>query len=963
MKTKLHNMTCRFLSVLLVLCTLVTLTQGYFTLSAAATSEGTTEKFDYVNQGYETAEEKWASMASDYTVIQGIYEMRIDPVSAEVAVRNVMTGEINFTNPYNLGNNTGVNISMRERMMSQVILECKSKSTGSKITMYSYNYAVKKGQFTLKKLQNGFSVSYTLGTVKKRTIVPRQIKASRFEEMIMNKIADPEDLKDLMVWYLYYDVNSPTMTKEEVALYQTQFKITKEIDPDTGKFYAIYALDEAASAKDIAKLEAIIKSWSPEYTFEEVEADHEETKYEAEESKSPLFKLTMEYYLDEQGMYVSLPSNSIRFDETAYTLSYISVLPYYGAGDTHFSGYGFVPDGSGALLYFEDAPATLGGGKEQASYGNVYGQDFALHSSTVRKNETVRLPVFGLVENFQGNVGTPIDQTTDDKGNVVNVYETVERDRGFFAVIEEGEAFAAIITQNTKNAYQYAYASFYPRPSDEYDLSQANSAAKEGSIYNIVADRKYTGNCVVRFFILNDADLMAARNYKGYEASYVGMAKLYREYLEELGVFERLTVDDVKTTIPLYIESFGAMDVKDTVLSIPVTVKVPLTTFDDLTAMYDELEKAGISNVNFRLTGFVNGGMDSTVPGKIKIEKKLGGKKGYEQFVAYARDKGFGVFLEFDFTQVKKTSNFDGFSAKRDALKTIDNRYTRAKMYDPVYQTYGYTRNILISVEAYDRLYSKFVKSMSKFDDHIGISVGTLGSTLNSDYDEDDSYNRDDAQQLTEEMLARLDSIYGNLMIDAGNSYALPYASHILKVSLDSSNFQDASRSIPFMGMVFHGYVNFTGKATNTASDLNFETMKIIENGAAPYYILSYQNTNKLKEDFTLSQYYAVSYEYSKDAMISKYHELNALMADLQTSCIDNHEFLTGMRVVNDADKEYDAAIGLTPEEIEAKYTVDNGKIVKVTYENGTSFYLNYNNFDVTVNGITLPAISYIKGE
>ncbi len=950
-------MTSRFLSVLLVFCTLVTLTQGYFTLSAASAAEST-ENFDYLKDSYATAEEKWSSMSSEYTVIQGNYEMRIDPVSTEVAVRNVITGEINFTNPYTLGESSLGNTT-KQHLMCQVILGCTSKSSNNKTTMYSYANSVSKGQFTLKKLQNGFAVSYTMGTVQKRTVVPKMIKASRFETLIRDRIEDSDELRDLMVWYLSYDVNSPYLTSAEIAAYKEQFPITKKIDPETGKNYVIYVLDEAATSKDIAKLEAIIKSWSPEYTFEEVEIDHDEMGYVEESNKAPLFKLTLEYYLDEQGMRVSLPSNSIRFDETAYTLNYISILPYYGAGNTNYSGYSFIPDGGGALLNFSDAPATLGGGKENGSYGNVYGQDFALHSSVVRLNETVRLPVFGLVENFQGNVGFPIDQT--DSGS--DVYNTAEVDRGFFAVIEEGAAFASIMTQSTKNAYQYAYATFYLRPSDEYDLSTSNSAAASGSIYSVVSERKYTGNCVIRYFILNDADLMATRNYNGYETSYVGMAKLYREYLENTGVFERLTADDVQSSIPLYIESFGAMDAKDTVLSIPVTVKVPLTTFEDLTTMYTELETAGITNVNFRLTGFVNGGMYSTVPGKIKIEKKLGGTKGYEQFVAYAREKGFGVFLDFDFTQVNKTENFDGFSQSRDLLKTIDNRYTLSKAYDPVYQTWIYSGNMLISVEAYDRLYSQFVKSMSKIEDHIGISVGSLGSTLNSDFDEEDAYNRDDAQKLTEQMLARLNSIYGNVMIDAGNSYALPYASHILKVSLDSSNFQSASRSVPFMGMIFHGYVNFAGNATNTASDLNYETLKIIENGAAPYYILSYQNTNKLKEDSTLSQYYAVSYEYSKDAMIAKYYELNALLADLQTVCIDNHEFLTGMRIVNEADQEYDAAIGLTPEEIEAKYTVNNGKIVKVTYENGTCFYLNYNNFDVIVGNMTLPAISYIKGE
>ena len=43
------------------------------------------------------------------------------------------------------------------------------------------------------------------------------------------------------------------------------------------------------------------------------------------------------------------------------------------------------------------------------------------------------------------------------------------------------------------------------------------------------------------------------------------------------------------------------------------------------------------------------------------------------------------------------------------------------------------------------------------------------------------------------------------------------------------------------------------------------------------------------------------------------------------------------------------------------KYTSDNGMIVRVTYENGVSFILNYNNFDITVEGHTVHAYDAIK--
>ena len=51
----------------------------------------------------------------------------------------------------------------------------------------------------------------------------------------------------------------------------------------------------------------------------------------------------------------------------------------------------------------------------------------------------------------------------------------------------------------------------------------------------------------------------------------------------------------------------------------------------------------------------------------------------------------------------------------------------------------------------------------------------------------------------------------------------------------------------------------------------------------------------------------------------------------------------------------------LTPEEqIALENVVDNGKIVKVTYEGGKVFILNYNNFKVSVDGQEIEALSFI---
>ena len=133
------------------------------------------------------------------------------------------------------------------------------------------------------------------------------------------------------------------------------------------------------------------------------------------------------------------------------------------------------------------------------------------------------------------------------------------------------------------------------------------------------------------------------------------MAQAYSTYLSRQGILTRLTADDVTADIPLYIESFGSVEVIETIMSFPVTVDKPLTTLNDVGTMYDELAEEGVKNINFRLTGFANGGMYSVVPTKIKWEKSVGGKDGFQALVDYAAEvnaKGdgsnLGIFPDFD---------------------------------------------------------------------------------------------------------------------------------------------------------------------------------------------------------------------------------------------------------------------------------------------------------------------------
>ena len=256
---------------------------------------------------------------------------------------------------------------------------------------------------------------------------------------------------------------------------------------------------------------------------------------------------------------------------------------------------------------------------------------------------------------------------------------------------------------------------------------------------------------------------------------------------------------------------------------------------------------------------------------------------------------------------------------------------------------------------------------------------------MNSDFDSDKPYNREDSKAFTTQMLEKLSEKY-DVMVNGGNAYVLPYADHILDIPTESSNYLRASESVPFVSMVLHGYVNYTGSALNMQGDVQYSLLKAIENGANLYFVLSNQNTNALKESDTYNKYYSVGYDIWKDDMIKYYDIVNEALGDLQTSRIVDHEFLDALRVIDAEDtttsaedeaeskRAEDAERQRLRAELEAqrgssssgyaggsssnrpsssstaqKYETVRGSVVRVEYENGTSFIINYNSYDITV--------------
>ncbi|MCL2774204.1 MAG: DUF5696 domain-containing protein [Oscillospiraceae bacterium] len=921
-----------------------------FATAAAATTDTTdtsvfTISQDYTTKVYASAQDKlkdFGTMTS--TTVKNVttttfdgqpvltmngYELYYQAETGEVAVKDTSTGQVLFSNPVDVGNTTSAaSAATKASLLSQILLKYEDDA-GNTYNFDSYTQAALNGQIVMKPIKGGIRVEYTLGKQVKRKLVPRMIEKTSFEQNIEQYITNPKDLQKLMAYYTLKDANDPTLTERAKKELQVTYPQTKN--------FAIYVFDPNASERELTQIEGFIKQYTP-YTFEMLDADEQKVNYVATDKAPPLFKMALEYYIDPDGLRVRLPANGISFDETTYKLDYIQELPYIGCGSRNETGYTFIPDGSGAIIRFEDIKDTVFTLKNP-----IYGSDYSFRKLVTQGHtQEWRMPVFGVVRNYTDSVTTTTDvpETTDADGNVVpattvDTVTKVPRTDGFLAIIEDGDSMAQIATDHGGSQHIYNSVSpyFTPRPQDQYNLDYNTKGIN--SLITVASRRKYAGNYIIKYIMLSsDQNGNPSNPNGGYEASYVGMAKAYRDYLVADGQLTQMQ-DDGKD-VPLYLETLGDIFTPEYILGFPTVGKTPLTKFSDVNAMIDQLNSDGITNLNFVLKGWINGGMIAfqTAPTNVRIEKPMGGAKGFQDMVDYAKTKGANIFPDVEYVRFWGNEDpFAGFSAKKDLARNMSDTYAIEQFYYYLAQDYvtNWDSYNLITPLSMERIYKSASKQYNKYD--VGaISVDSLGRELNSDQNKRQLCNRQEAEGIVTDLFTKIKADNTKVLTSSANAYALSYLNDDINVQFDSSQFNNESASVPFYGMVTHGFMNIAGTPINMSGDTQYDTLKAIENGANPYFIVAYENANRVKESSygLRTKYYSIDYQNWLPDILSTYKTLNDALKSVRSKLIINHEIL-------------------------AK------NIVKVTYEGGTAFILNYNNNEVTIDGYTIPAEQFVK--
>ena len=557
--------------------------------------------------------------------------------------------------------------------------------------------------------------------------------------------------------------------------------------------------------------------------------------------------IPVQYTLTEDGFLAEIVTSEIKgVGSNPFMPVSVSFLPYFGAGDLEDEGYLFVPDGSGALIDFNNNKQA-----NQEYYGLVYGENPTLtktSQTTVQQKAT--LPVFGAKVN----------------------------DHAFFGVVVSGEQCSGIAaaTSLMDSSYNHVYARAILH---EYTLkyNKGNFWAKGDShAVDYSEDLTEGENYAVRYFFL-----------EGEDANYTGMSKLYKDYLKKGNQIKDSQLADKKYAV---LDLIGAVSIEKYVVGIKMPVVTALTTYNEVCEIVKELKSQGVENLIVNYVGALDGGLHNKMYTAVSPESVLGTKKEFKEMISYLKSEGVLLFLEANPVDFYNDGN--GFTGNGDTAKTFFDNYAFQYLYElDVNKSIEASRWRLLRPRLASEVANKFAESAKKWEVE-QISLDRIGEYLYSDYVEDDnSISKKSVLKLWKETLAGIDEKTEHLMLRGGNVYCTAYADVITDVSDCFSDYDLQDWSVPFYHMVFQDDILLTADGLNTTVDYEYAFLKALETGTSLKFNLIYGDVSNLvgTEYNTMVSY---SYEYWKSAVVEMYAELQKVAAQFAGKEIVRHEQL-----------------------------------------------------------------------
>ena len=580
----------------------------------------------------------------------------------------------------------------------------------------------------------------------------------------------------------------------------------------------------ACSAADSLSVERIDKGVKITYDFKELE-----------------IRVRVEYTLENDVFKATVLADEVEDGTKSYLVN-LSLLPYFGAAGATENGYMFIPDGSGAIVRFNN------GIIQSEEYEKpVYGNDsVCVKKSGTSRTENILVPVFG---------------TVCDSGAAL------------MGVITKGGGAAAIAAVNG-NADSY-YNTVYSKMNYRI-YSQENSFYKNNTtnVISTVTHNEFdTEKYEVGYYFLS-----------GENANYNGMVGKYREYLKEK---YNLTA---KSTAPsLALDVYGVLSEKTTSFGITYNKKRLLTDFTEAEKITEELKAAGADNLAVRYIGWSNNGVfNSEIMSDAAPLGILGGKKDFKSLCEYLNKNNIEFYPEVDTVTYAKSGS--GVSVNSDSAKSPNGSKALQYAYSSV--SFGILEDVkpwvLLKPELYNKATQKIIGNLEKIG-VTSVSFSGFGDNLYSDFSKNGGTYRTKSVEYIEKTLSEAKKRVDGIAVSGGNIYAAVYSDRVYELPVNSSGYAIFEYDIPFVQMALHGYVKYTTPYMKQSADINTAFLKAVESGSDLLFSCVGDDSYKLSET-RLSDLFSSEFSMWKDEAVKYYSEIKKISAETENAAIISHE-------------------------------------------------------------------------
>lgn len=394
----------------------------------------------------------------------------------------------------------------------------------------------------------------------------------------------------------------------------------------------------------------------------------------------------------------------------------------------------------------------------------------------------------------------------------------------------------------------------------------------------------------------------------GDAADYSGMAVLYRNILKEKGVLGSERIDQ---NIPLRIDVVGA-DVKKGFLFNKLSV---FTKTDEAIKFVDELSNDGIKNITMVYQGWQKGGLNGSKYGDLRFEKNVGRRSDFENLRDKVKAGGGRFYLGIN----PVTANKDQINPISHSATSLSK--TLVKFIRPN-TSVMYYENYVIKPKLVSNLVLECCKKLDGFD----LAFDQIGYRLYADYTRNKYVYRDQTMDLFKQALSASSS--GKAALSTPNEYLLGQTGEYFDMPTVCSQYLFETDTVPFVQMVLKGSVDYYAPYSNMGFYSNNSILKMIEYGTYPSFIVSESKSYEL-ENTPLEDMFSINFQEWRPIIKNVYDKVDSALSNVEGKQIVEHKAL---------------AQG----------------VVKVTYEDGTMIYVNYNDSNYVTGNITVPASGYL---